>query len=449
MREAVTVPQRLLRHHDMLEDPSVLNLFYAIGLDGPLDKEALGLALASLPDAFPELGQAPDAKQEIPKLIDLSDVKGEVAERRLLELIEEEKRRPHNTFNDSLMRAVLVKFDPRKHLLLLSFHHAAADGWSLGLYANHVNSAYAAVGRGDAVPIPTRVQAKKPGPSMERLEKQRRALRGHLDGVGYEVLDPFGMPSGKPTPQFWSTIVDDEFVVRLHATATSHRATPFGLVVTAVAQQLQSMFGLPDVLLGTTVHGRKSSVEMNSGGAFYQGALLPFRRSDLNISGVSRTIAAAMDRVLDYEEQIEILSEAVGRPAGDPSVFVVSDRHPLGALQFSDVEVSMVSLSDQTSASPKAAHSPSCGRVTIFWRQGLKGASLTVFSEPSLVAVARELEQGALRRLSECVGAQPEQVENCVWHGPLVIARSPICEAVSPVSLPSSRASNDGRTHIS
>src|SRR5882724_10551831 len=191
MNKVISVTQRLLQHHDLLADPSVLNLFYMVGLDGSLDVASLRLAIASLPDVYPELGPVPSDEDGVFSFVDLSGTSDDGTNNVLARLIEEERRRPHDTHAGLLVRATLVGLDPTKHLLLLSFHHAAADGWSLALYADHLNRAYAAILRGDAIPAPVQPQLKGSVPHNERLEEERAALLVQLHGVTAAALDPF------------------------------------------------------------------------------------------------------------------------------------------------------------------------------------------------------------------------------------------------------------------
>jgi len=450
MNTTIGVTQRLLHHHDLLADSSVLNLFYAMGLDGPLDADALRAAIAFLPEFYPELGPAPVAEDDIFAFVDLSTHGLDETNDILARLIETERRRPHDTHAGLLAHATLVRLDPTKHLLLLSFHHAVADGWSLALYAGHLSRAYAALRQGDVVPAPVQPRSKGVVRHDGRLEQERAALRMQLVGLTAAALDPFETScDGEVTPLFWSRIVDAGFVDRLLTFAADRRATPFSLFAAAVAQQLQAMFGLTDVVLGTTVFGRRSSAEMAAGGAYYQGTLLPLKGPDFDLLTVNKAVAAAVDCHLSYEEQLAILSEVTQKMTPvEPSVFVLADSHPLSALRFPGIEVSVVVLSSQLSQNAKPAHSPSCGRVALFWRQGTNGASLTVFAEPGLVDAARALHEKTLRRLGAWAGRAPKDEGAVSWHGPLVKPASPICEAVSPVSLPSRHDPFDRRPNV-
>jgi hypothetical protein len=162
------------------------------------------------------------------------------------------------------------------------------------------------------------------------------------------------------------------------------------------------------------------------------------RGPDFGPRAISKAVAATVGRRLSYEEQLGILSDAIGKSAAvEPTIFALTDCHPLSALQFTGIDVSMVVPASQLSEITKRAHSPSCGRLALFWRQGANGASVTAFVEPGLVDVARALHEGALRRLGGWAGGPPKDSGATCWHGSLVRPSSPIVEAVSPVRLPS------------
>ena len=74
---------RLRQMHSELPDPSILNLSYALGLEGPLDVDALAWAFDRIAESFPSLGAPsgqemfdwhdltdPEAQNEITPMID-------------------------------------------------------------------------------------------------------------------------------------------------------------------------------------------------------------------------------------------------------------------------------------------------------------------------------------------------------------------------------------------
>jgi len=438
MTNSPGVTTRLLRHHDLLADPSVLNLFYAIGIDGSLDANALHSAFLSLLQYYPILGAAGDDGHDVLAVHDFSGGAAAETERALAALIATERKRSHNTHSGLLVRVTLARLLPAKHLLLLSFHHAAADGWSLALYAAHVSRAYEALLRGVPIQHPVQPPVSRNVRLEERAERDRATLRAELTVLRHEAVDPFGgRRSVEKPPLRWSSMFDADFVERLQLLSASHRVTVFSIVVSAIAQQLQQMFRLSDLVLGTIVLGRRSSAEMAEGGASYQGALLVLRGPAFDLGGVGAAVSAAAARVLDYEEQLSCLSTALGgHRAAEPAVFVLADAHPMSGLRLQDAHLSVVLPSACIAADPRPAHSPNCGRIALFWRQGTGGASLNVFAEPALAPLAQVLQEGVLRILSRWTGAAPKEQAPVPWFGSLVGLSAPIAEAVSPVRLP-------------
>jgi amino acid adenylation domain-containing protein len=56
----------------------------------------------------------------------------------------EETRRGFDLSNDRLLRATLIRLGPEEHLLLLTMHHIASDGWSIGVLMNEMSALYTA-----------------------------------------------------------------------------------------------------------------------------------------------------------------------------------------------------------------------------------------------------------------------------------------------------------------
>jgi hypothetical protein len=69
-------------------------------------------------------------------------------------LLEEDARLPFDLTAAPLLRATLVKLSDTEHLLLLTIHHIAFDGWSTGILIREFSALYDAFARGNASPLP-------------------------------------------------------------------------------------------------------------------------------------------------------------------------------------------------------------------------------------------------------------------------------------------------------
>ncbi|MBW8893938.1 MAG: hypothetical protein JF617_18230, partial [Burkholderiales bacterium] len=63
-------------------------------------------------------------------------------------LAEEEACTPFDLAQAPLIRAVLLKLAAQDHILLLTMHHIASDGWSMGVLVNEFSALYAAFSTG-------------------------------------------------------------------------------------------------------------------------------------------------------------------------------------------------------------------------------------------------------------------------------------------------------------
>lgn len=80
---------------------------------------------------------------ELP-IINLSGLDESQRDVRLKQLISDESLRPFDLTQDLMLRATLIHVEPQEHILLLSMHHIAADGWSLGVLAREIAALYGA-----------------------------------------------------------------------------------------------------------------------------------------------------------------------------------------------------------------------------------------------------------------------------------------------------------------
>src|SRR6185369_5139211 len=82
----------------------------------------------------------------VPFLLSLGDLSGLPEERReslAFALAGEETLRPFDLARGPLLRGVLLKLAESDHVLVLTLHHIASDGWSMGILVREVVALYA------------------------------------------------------------------------------------------------------------------------------------------------------------------------------------------------------------------------------------------------------------------------------------------------------------------
>jgi hypothetical protein len=163
--------QRRLWFLDRLEGrPAAYNMPAAFRLNGPLDAGAVAAALKEIVRRHevlrtrlvevegepvqvidePDAGSA-DARS---RTIDLSGEPLADHEETLRGLVREEARRPFDLSRDHPFRTLLLRLAPTEHVLCVTLHHIASDGWSTGVLIRELSALYNAFRAGRASPLP-------------------------------------------------------------------------------------------------------------------------------------------------------------------------------------------------------------------------------------------------------------------------------------------------------
>ena len=149
---------------DQLEpDRALHSVPGAVRLTGQLDVGALERALAEIVarhealrtsfvarDGKPFQVVAPPGSFSMP-LVDLREHAKPEAE--ALRLATEEAHRPFDLERGPLFRAFLMRLGDSEHVLVLNFHHAIIDGWSMGVFTRELGQLYRAFRAGEPSPL--------------------------------------------------------------------------------------------------------------------------------------------------------------------------------------------------------------------------------------------------------------------------------------------------------
>ncbi len=209
--------QRLWFLHRMEPASPAYNTAKGLLLEGRLDPAALAAALSAvvgrhevLRTRFPALAgepvQAidPPAPMALP-VADLSAL-GAAAEALLPRLVRREAARPFDLETGPVVRALLVRLGAERHALVVTLHHVACDGWSLGVLVRELAAFYpAAAGLGaaaaaalPALPVQYADYAvwQRAQLAGETLERQLAYWRERLAGAPPHLA----LPADRPRP---------------------------------------------------------------------------------------------------------------------------------------------------------------------------------------------------------------------------------------------------------
>ncbi|MCF4968124.1 non-ribosomal peptide synthetase [Nostoc sp. CMAA1605] len=87
-------------------------------------------------------------------IIDLSNLATDLQAIQIEQLTQTEAQQPFNLQTDLMLRAKLLRLDEQEYLLLLTLHHIASDGWSIGVFVQELSTLYQAFCTGQIPNLP-------------------------------------------------------------------------------------------------------------------------------------------------------------------------------------------------------------------------------------------------------------------------------------------------------
>ena len=360
---------------DQLEPGSVAyNMPAALSLAGDLDLAALEKTLGeivrrhdSLRTVFSSESGRPTQTILPPTAIVLPvvEVEGQsTAERwsRALDLAREESLRPFDLARGPLLRTLLLRTEPDRHLLVFTMHHIISDGWSTDVFLRDLVRLYEAYSRREPSPLP-----ELPVQYADFAYWQRRWLEGEvLEGqLAYwrEMLAGapavLELPLDRPRPPVQSfrgaraeIHLGSELRSDLQTLARRLGATPFMVLLTVFGLLLRRYSGQQDIVVGTPVAGRQRP-ELDDLIGFFVNTLVlrlslgPSAERELDFETlVTRARRVALDAYVHQDVPFEQLVEEL-RPVREMShnplfqvLFVFHQARPGGrALEGLDLDL--------------------------------------------------------------------------------------------------------------
>ncbi|HVR96633.1 MAG TPA: condensation domain-containing protein, partial [Thermoanaerobaculia bacterium] len=349
---------------DQIDGPgAAYNIPCAVYLHGVLDTAALGRALGEvvrrhevLRTRFEAVAGEPRQVIEPPLPVPLPvvDAAG-VPEAETLRLARAEAARPFDLTCPPLLRACLLRRGAGDHLLVLTLHHVAADGWSLGVLVRELVALY----QGEALEdLPLQYADfalwQRHWLSGDTLTQEVAWWRERLAGAPEEAPLPTDRPRDVSSSQGGrcrTTLPSAE----LGALCRERQATLFMVLLTAFAALLSRWSHEEDLVVGSPVANR-NRVETEGLIGFFVN-MLPLR---VDLSG-QPTFAALLARVrevtlaahahqdLPFEKLVEALQPV--RHLGRTPLFQVSltlQNAPFAAVEVPGLSWSPLPVETET-----------------------------------------------------------------------------------------------------
>ncbi|MGV9856483.1 amino acid adenylation domain-containing protein, partial [Streptomyces sp. NPDC003442] len=337
-RVPVSYAQARLRFLDLLDEGSTAyNAPGALRLTGPLDREALSLALGdvvarheSLRTVFAEDEEGFTQVVLEPRHAAIDLGVRTVAEDRLAAELTAEARHVFDLSHEPPLRVTLFELGPDEHVLLLLLHHIAGDGWSMRPLARDVATAYTArVETGEAPrwqPLPVQyadyslwqraVLGAEDDPDSE-LSRQLAYWTTALAGIPDELALPADRARTEELTQRGgqdSFCIPAELHQALYGLARRTRSSLFMVLQAGLAALLTRLGAGTDIPIGTPIAGRTDTAVEELVGFFANTLVL---RTDTSgdptfnelIERVrERSLAAYAHQDLPFERLVEVLN---------------------------------------------------------------------------------------------------------------------------------------------
>ncbi|TCP59426.1 amino acid adenylation domain-containing protein [Tumebacillus sp. BK434] len=257
---------------DRLEGASALyNIPGAVRLSGELDVSALERSLQEIVTRHEALRTIftvteGSAVQQITDGTGFTLTVTDSMEEEVPHIALAEAQLPFDLEKGPLLRAKLLRLAADDHVLMLTMHHIAADGWSMGVLLRELSALYAAFMKQEASPLqPLAVQYadyavwQQADMREEVLEQQLSYWKQKLSGE----LPVLQLPTDRPRPAVQSSqgaVLSFALPASLSEQVRElavEGTTLFTLLLTAYKTLLYRYTGLEDLLVGTPVAGRR------------------------------------------------------------------------------------------------------------------------------------------------------------------------------------------------
>ena len=293
--------QRLWFLDQLNPNSAAYNVPIAYRIDGPLDAGILLQTLNRIAgrhgvlrttiqalDGQPYQIVHPKLELELP-IVDLTDIPPDQRAEKLQRLLSLEAARPIHLDQGPFMRNTLYVLGRQEHVLLTVFHHAASDGWSVGVFLRELEAFYRMLSGESIPPLPqlpiqysdyavwqrrhTQDEALK-----QQLEYWKRKLSGPLPDLDLPTDHPRSdsrvPPNGRVSTGWPAGMMDS-----LQALAEKERATLYMVFLAAFSTLLHRYTGQDDIILGSPIASRTRVETENLIGFFVNTVVM---RNDLS-----------------------------------------------------------------------------------------------------------------------------------------------------------------------
>jgi len=275
----------------------------------------------------------------------------------LQQFIKQQIDHPFDLSKDYMLRATLLNLEADEHVLVITLHHIASDGWSSSIIVKELMELYSAfIENRRASLVPLSIQY------ADFSIWQRSYLNGRIleKKLGYweeklKALVPLQLPTDYPRPTMQSTngamahfSIEQSLAHQLQALSQQQGTTLFMTLLSVIKVLLYRYSGQPDICVGTPIAGRQQQETEGLIGFFINTLVL---RSTL--TGTSsfnellqevrkNTLEAYAHQEVPFEKVVEavVKERDMSRTPIFQVLFVLQNNPATELLRIGEIEIS-------------------------------------------------------------------------------------------------------------
>ncbi len=273
----------------------------------------------------------------------------------------DEIQAPFELNRGPVVRALVLQLQPKDHWLVLTIHHIAADGWSIGVLLRELTQAYHAACRGVAAQLPELAIQYADFTLWQQeylagdvLTEQLNYWRTVLADAPHQLALPLDYP--RPAVQSfngarYNWTISPDLTQTLHDLSHQHGVTLFMTLLASLNALLYRYTNQTDLLVGTPIANRNQEEIEELVGFFVNTLVLrsqlspdqPFSNLLQQVS--TTTLAAYEHQDLPFEMLVKELN--VERNLSHSALFqvmLVLQNAPMPSVDLGDLRLSPIEL---------------------------------------------------------------------------------------------------------
>jgi amino acid adenylation domain-containing protein/HAD superfamily phosphatase (TIGR01681 family) len=275
-----------------------------------------------------------------------------------------EAQRPFDLARGPLLRVTVLRLGAAAHVVLLSTHHIAVDGWSIGIFMQELGTLYTAYATEQPASLPALSIQYADFAVWQRQRLQGAVLEAQLAYWKQQLADlpVLQLPTDRPRPAAQtfqgarqSLVLSEPLSEALRALSRRERVTLFMVLLAAFSVLLHRYTGQDDIVVGAPIAGRNHPETEALIGFFVNMLVL---RINLAGNPIFRTLlrqvravalGASAHQELPFEKLVEELHperDLRGHPLLD--VVLNFAAAPRIALELPDLTLCPIELSEST-----------------------------------------------------------------------------------------------------